>query len=405
MGVNNRSYNYSKEDQTQKISKSVFITNFPDDFTARDLWNVCLAYGNVIDVYIPIKKSKEGTVSNSFAAVLKSGSVNHNTVTESSPAIVLNDACIMERDFSCFLMGKMKDINALSNLFIILANEGFENVKLFYLGGQWVLLELDSVTSKEKITNHVGVGSWFEVLKPACNSFVCEERLVWVAIEGLPVKALTRNTYAKIIASWGELVDINESDNCSLSCIRVDDVIQIDTWRAVSGKNSGRTDWLFRDSQTGKILVRASSNWVMMNKETRRLSKYPDEVRAELEPYYMDTPPIIEKDTKSNTELDKSIEYVCKGLLATWKDLDMNQHVNNVKYLGWILESVPKRIQENYELASMTLEYRRECRKDNVLQSQTFVLSNNNGEKADQKHDDCHIYFNRGECKGMIMKE
>ncbi|GJY28000.1 RNA-directed DNA polymerase, eukaryota, nucleotide-binding alpha-beta plait domain protein, partial [Tanacetum coccineum] len=259
MGVNNRSYNYSKEDQTQKISKSVFITNFPDHFTARDLWNVCLAYGNVIDVYIPIKKSKAGkkfafvrfigvdnldrlignlctiwigrlrlhantvrfqreqkknipssnnvlprknaspgTVSNSFAAVLKSGSVNHNTVTESSPAIVLDDACIMERDFSCSLMGKMKDINALSNLFIILANEGFENVKLFYLGGQWVLLELDSVTSKEKITNHVGVGSWFEVLKPACNSFVCEERLVWVAIEGLPVKALTRNTYAKI---------------------------------------------------------------------------------------------------------------------------------------------------------------------------------------------------------------
>ncbi|GJY52247.1 RNA-directed DNA polymerase, eukaryota [Tanacetum coccineum] len=167
------------------------------------------------------KNASPGTVSNSFAAVLKSGPVNHNTVTESSPAIVLDDACIMKRDFSCSLMGKMKDINALSNLFIILANEGFENVKLFYLGGQWVLLELDSVTSKEKITNHVGVGSWFEVLKPACNSFVCEERLVWVAIEGLPVKALTRNTYAKIVASWGELVDINESDNCSLSCIRV----------------------------------------------------------------------------------------------------------------------------------------------------------------------------------------
>ncbi|GJV26451.1 hypothetical protein Tco_1379146 [Tanacetum coccineum] len=140
------------------------------------------------------KNASPGTVSNSFAAVLKSGPVNHNTVTESSPAIVLDDACIMKRDFSCSLMVKMKDINALSNLFIILANEGFENVKLFYLGGQWVLLELDSVTSKENITNHVGVGSWFEVLKPACNSFVCKERLAWVAIEGLPVKALTRNT-------------------------------------------------------------------------------------------------------------------------------------------------------------------------------------------------------------------
>ncbi|GJS02775.1 reverse transcriptase domain-containing protein [Tanacetum coccineum] len=44
----------SKEDLTQRISKSVFVTNFPDHFSARDLWNVCTAYGKVIDVYIPL---------------------------------------------------------------------------------------------------------------------------------------------------------------------------------------------------------------------------------------------------------------------------------------------------------------------------------------------------------------
>ena len=60
------------------------------------------------------------------------------------------------------------------------------------------------------------------------------------------------------------------------------------------------------------------SNWVMMNKETRRLSKYPDEVRAELEQYYLDTPPIIEGDTKNEMELDKSVEYVRKGLLVSY---------------------------------------------------------------------------------------
>lgn len=70
-----------------------------------------------------------------------------------------------------------------------------------------------------------------------------------------------------------------------------------------------------------------------------------------------------------------------------------------------ILQSVPQQIQENYELASMTLEYRRECRKDNVLQSQTFVLSNSNGEKVDHNHVDCqHLLQQEGECKGKIMK-
>ncbi|PWA51651.1 hypothetical protein CTI12_AA461900 [Artemisia annua] len=50
----------SKEDQTQKISKSVFVTNFPDHYTARDLWNVCVVYGKVVDVFIPFKRSKAG---------------------------------------------------------------------------------------------------------------------------------------------------------------------------------------------------------------------------------------------------------------------------------------------------------------------------------------------------------
>ncbi|GJX57904.1 RNA-directed DNA polymerase, eukaryota [Tanacetum coccineum] len=48
----------SKEDLTGKISKTVFVTNFPDHITARDLWNVCTAYGKVVDVYIPLKRSQ-----------------------------------------------------------------------------------------------------------------------------------------------------------------------------------------------------------------------------------------------------------------------------------------------------------------------------------------------------------
>ncbi|KAK1424340.1 hypothetical protein QVD17_19667 [Tagetes erecta] len=35
------------------------------------------------------------------------------------------------------------------------------------------------------------------------------------------------------------------------------------------------------------------NTWVMMNKVTRRLSKFPDEVRTETEQYFLDTPPVI----------------------------------------------------------------------------------------------------------------
>ncbi|GJU16677.1 RNA-directed DNA polymerase, eukaryota, nucleotide-binding alpha-beta plait domain protein [Tanacetum coccineum] len=50
----------SNEDFTKKISHSVFVTNFPDYVNSRDLWNKCSVYGTVIDVFIPNKKSKAG---------------------------------------------------------------------------------------------------------------------------------------------------------------------------------------------------------------------------------------------------------------------------------------------------------------------------------------------------------
>ncbi|GJR06131.1 RNA-directed DNA polymerase, eukaryota [Tanacetum coccineum] len=50
----------SNADHTRLISKSIFITNFPDSTTFKDLWNLCQPYGTVVDVFIPNRKSKSG---------------------------------------------------------------------------------------------------------------------------------------------------------------------------------------------------------------------------------------------------------------------------------------------------------------------------------------------------------
>ncbi|XP_019173239.1 PREDICTED: palmitoyl-acyl carrier protein thioesterase, chloroplastic-like [Ipomoea nil] len=168
------------------------------------------------------------------------------------------------------------------------------------------------------------------------------------------------------------------------------DVVQVDTWVAASGKNGMRRDWLLRDSSTGDTLMRASSLWVMMNKETRRLAKMPDEVRAEIGSYFVDTPPIIDDDSRKLPKLDdETAQYIRSGLTPRWSDLDVNQHVNNVKYIGWILESAPLPILESHELAGMTLEYRRECRRDSVVQSLTSVVGNDIGGMATSGSVEC----------------
>ncbi|XP_047308819.1 palmitoyl-acyl carrier protein thioesterase, chloroplastic-like [Impatiens glandulifera] len=152
------------------------------------------------------------------------------------------------------------------------------------------------------------------------------------------------------------------------------DVVEVDTWVAQCGKNGMRRDWLIRNFNTGEILTRASSSWVMMNKETRRLSKLPDEVRDEIKPYFVDSPPVIDDNRKLPKLDETSVDYVLSGLTPKWSDLDVNQHVNNVKYIGWILEGAPAAILESHELYGVTIEYRRECGRDSVLQSLTDVV-------------------------------
>ncbi|XP_027329517.1 palmitoyl-acyl carrier protein thioesterase, chloroplastic-like [Abrus precatorius] len=167
------------------------------------------------------------------------------------------------------------------------------------------------------------------------------------------------------------------------------DVVQVDTWVSASGKNGMRRDWLVRDINTGEILTRASSVWVMMNKLTRRLSKIPEEVRGEIEPYFVDSPPVVEEDNRKLHKLDDTADFKRTGLSPRWSDLDVNQHVNNVKYVGWILESAPQPLLENHELCAMTLEYRRECGRNSVLESLTDVSGVDVGNLADGGFVEC----------------
>ncbi|XP_075517657.1 palmitoyl-acyl carrier protein thioesterase, chloroplastic-like [Primulina tabacum] len=182
------------------------------------------------------------------------------------------------------------------------------------------------------------------------------------------------------------------------------DVIQVDTWVAASGKNGMRRDWLIRDRNTGDVLTRASSQWVMMNKETRRLAKMPDEVRDEIGGYFVDSPPVVDQETRKLPKLDDTTaDYIRTGLTPRWTDLDVNQHVNNVKYVGWILESAPLPVVETHELAGITLEYRRECTRDSVLESLCSVLDKGIGDLANSGFVECQ-HLLRLEGGGEVIK-
>nr|GEZ55943.1 hypothetical protein [Tanacetum cinerariifolium] len=175
--AHNKNSLQSKADQTVRIFKSVFVSNFPEGCTAKDLWKVCNDYGTVVDVFIPNKKSKAGKrfAFVRFIKVIKDRLIeNLNTIwigrfhlfanlvrferpkkpnlsphnnadaassyprgVDQAKVLVLDDSCVAERDLSNHVMDKVKDVSSMSNLRTLIMEEGFSVVNLVYLGEKW----------------------------------------------------------------------------------------------------------------------------------------------------------------------------------------------------------------------------------------------------------------------------
>nr|GFA18924.1 nucleotide-binding alpha-beta plait domain-containing protein [Tanacetum cinerariifolium] len=119
---------HSKEDDVSCISISIFVSNFPDSFLAKELFQTCNQYGHVIDSFIPQKRSKEGAVhrnvvnsshptsSGNFGRAKSYVNVVTNVNEKSklvspmsdSPAMVLDDSCLVNHDFVNCVMGEIK---------------------------------------------------------------------------------------------------------------------------------------------------------------------------------------------------------------------------------------------------------------------------------------------------------
>ncbi|GJY48884.1 RNA-directed DNA polymerase, eukaryota, reverse transcriptase zinc-binding domain protein [Tanacetum coccineum] len=166
------------------------------------------------------KAMEENGYSKSYVHAVKIGPHSINK-KEDLPAIVLDETCFNQTVYSTALMGKVKDFTSLTNLKVALANERFDNIKLKYMGGFWVMIEFNTKVAKERFRSNVGIASWFAQLLQASNSFFFDERVTWVDIEGIPLKGWSKNTFSCITTKWGELLYYDEQEEGYLHSKRV----------------------------------------------------------------------------------------------------------------------------------------------------------------------------------------
>ncbi|GJV23313.1 nucleotide-binding alpha-beta plait domain-containing protein [Tanacetum coccineum] len=150
-----------------------------------------------------------------YMGVLKGDKHTEVQLMQPEPALVLGDECLVSKEMSKALFGRVKEFASLANLRLAMSDEGFVDLKIKYMGELWVMLEFNSEESKLKFKVNVSVASWFSQIIEASLDFTVEGRIAWVEVEGIPFKLWSGNSFSRIASKWGKLLDVDDQeDSC-----------------------------------------------------------------------------------------------------------------------------------------------------------------------------------------------
>ena len=102
----------------------------------------------------------------------------------------------------------------------------------------------------------------------------------------------------------------------------------------------------------GNLLMQATSDWVILDFTTfrpQRLEHFNDKIACVAGKHALETPaPTI-------LPMKKADEGPVHAVL--FSDIDVNQHVNNVKYVQWMLDNLPVGFQEQHTLKDLVINF------------------------------------------------
>lgn len=143
--------------------------------------------------------------------------------------------------------------------------------------------------------------------------------------------------------------------------LTIGDEWTVETWPStkIRGARALR-DFALKDTN-GDVVARAASLWVIVDLGTRRLLRVPDAIlNLQTDPGYV----IPELSDRLEAEEGASGG---KEFRAEWSDCDQNEHVNNVPFVRWAVDSLPAEVLEKREFCDVEVHYQREVAMGEVV--------------------------------------
>lgn len=158
----------------------------------------------------------------------------------------------------------------------------------------------------------------------------------------------------------------------------INDEITIKTWSKGLAKLYAIRDFEICNGE-GKIVIRASTNWLVIDSKTYRPVR-PNEIMLKFPHLEQESLPINIKRLNLDSELDTLLDQ----RKVRYSDIDVNNHVNNARYLTWITDAYYNK-ERNGEIKNIEIDFLSESKiGDNIR----IFSDSTNSEIAIKNQDD-----------------
>jgi len=218
---------------------------------------------------------------------------------------------------------------------------------------------------KEFEVHYFEVNSYQELTPLALLNYLEETAIAHSESVGYGVNRLKEEGYGWILTHWQ--IEFEQYP-------RLEEKIKIQTWPSRFERFYADREFLVLNADD-EVIARASSLWIFFNLRKRRPLRVPKEI---IEAYTFFPEKVISTPFPDFEFTQKGKTEHCEFMVRR-SDIDTNAHVNNAKYIEWVLETIPEEVYATYRISSLEVVYKKESTYGQMIQALTEEL-----ERSDQ---------------------
>ena len=161
---------------------------------------------------------------------------------------------------------------------------------------------------------------------------------------------------------------------------------------AMTGFMGYRRFWVF--DQGGETLVSATSAWIFVNTRNKRPIRVTEDMKIAYRNEDSPEDKLEMADIPSLQKTDFAREFFVRQA-----DIDINEHVNNVRYVDWALEAIPPELKQENRLENIQIVFKKETTYGHKIHSQVEIKDKEPGKYTVHRIIDDH---EREVCSLMI---